>query len=320
MKSPWARCLWSLPVVLVLLVGPAADARPPGFELGSQPRLGAETAAVVQPDCPGGQIYDDGVAENGYSGNPATVSDFEAVHQFTPTAYPMLYTKVCIAFVSLGGPDLAFAIEVRDDDGPSGTPGTLLGSVPASATGIPGGLPCAFYEFDISGLGVVVSDGSVFIGPRYDPMTYPSRFVCGDESGTTPLHPGFVNFNLGDGFQPTQSVFPNYRAFLVRAQGVQKVAKQVTLKKKPAKVKPGKKVTLTATVTPCPGHEGDVIEFQMKKGGWKTKASKASDATCTAKFRPKIKKKTKFRAHSPEQDADHFAGTSGPVTVKIKKS
>ncbi|HSJ84597.1 MAG TPA: hypothetical protein VLA91_12345, partial [Acidimicrobiia bacterium] len=41
-------------------------------------------AALPQGDCAGGEIYDDGVAENAYSGNPATVDTFDGVMLFTP--------------------------------------------------------------------------------------------------------------------------------------------------------------------------------------------------------------------------------------------
>jgi hypothetical protein len=59
----------------------------------------------------------------------------------------------------------------------------------------------------------------VYIGVRWNPMLFPSRFICSDETVATPLHLGFVNFNLGGGWQATESVFGGYRALLVRAIG-----------------------------------------------------------------------------------------------------
>lgn len=181
------------------------------------------TAPTVGPvvlgggNCAGGEIYDDGTAENGYSGSPATISSFEGVQRFTPTSYPATYDTACVGLVSLAGPDLDFEIEVRADDGPGGEPGTLLGTVPVSAAGIPGGLPCTFYSYDISSLGLNIASGSVYIGVRWNPMTFPSRFVCADETPATPLHPGFINFNNPSQWQTTQTVFPSYRAKLIRA-------------------------------------------------------------------------------------------------------
>ena len=93
-------------------------------------------------------------------------------------------------------------------------------------------------------------------------------------------------------------------------------AKNVSLTAKPKKVRKGKKVTLTAVVSPCGGHEGDTVEL-LRKG---TRiASTASSASCTAVFKVKMKKKATFQAVSPAQDVDHLAGTSNTVAVKVKR-
>jgi Tol biopolymer transport system component len=91
--------------------------------------------------------------------------------------------------------------------------------------------------------------------------------------------------------------------------------KGVTLKAKPKKVEGGEKAKLKAKVSPCEGHEGDVVEFYRKK---KRFATKKSNGECVAKLKVKVKKTTKFTAISPEQDADHLAGTSKPVKVKVQ--
>lgn len=169
--------------------------------------------------CAGGEIYDDGSAENGYSGNPSVVTSFQGVMQFTPAAYPATYSSVCVGLVSLGGAALDFQIQVHDDDGAGGTPGTLLGSVPVSVTDLPGGLPCTFYTVDVSSLGLNVASGSVHVGVQWDPSVFPSRFICSDESPATTLRLGHINFNTGDGWQTTETLFPAYRAKLLRAVG-----------------------------------------------------------------------------------------------------
>lgn len=196
------------------MIGPAVLAQgvsldPVGPLVGT-PALGAN-------DCAGGEIYDDGGAENGYSGNAGLISTFEGVMQFTPSSYPATYDTVCLGLVSLAGANLDFEVEVRDDDGAGGTPGTLLGTLPTSVATIPGGLPCGWFQFDISSLNLNIASGSVFIGVRWNPMLFPSRFICADESVATPLHPGFVDFNNPTMWQTTQSVFPAYRAKLIRA-------------------------------------------------------------------------------------------------------
>lgn len=90
--------------------------------------------------------------------------------------------------------------------------------------------------------------------------------------------------------------------------------KSVSLKAKPKKVEKGRKTKLTAVVSPCGGHEGDLVEFYR---GSKKIASKASDGTCVAKLAVKMKKPATFKAVSPQQDADHLAGTSNAVKVKV---
>jgi len=198
--------IWALPALL--LAGAAA-------------LILAAAPAAAQGGCAGGEIYDDGTFENAYSGTPQ-VDTFEAVQQFTPPAYPATYDAVCVALATTAndGPSLNFEIEVRDDDGVGGSPGTPRGALPATADNIPAaGLSphdCAFYRFDISGLGLRVSDGSVFIGVRWPPPS-PNVYLCADQSPQTPLHPGFVNLNTGDGWQPAQDLFGSYRALSVRA-------------------------------------------------------------------------------------------------------
>ena len=93
-----------------------------------------------------------------------------------------------------------------------------------------------------------------------------------------------------------------------------KAPKLVTLKAKPKRVEEGEKTRLKARVTPCAGHEGDVVEFYRKR---KRIATKASNDACVAKLRTIVKRTTRFRALSPEQDGDHLAGVSKPVKVKV---
>ena len=63
----------------------------------------------------------------------------------------------------------------------------------------------------------------------------------------------------------------------------------------PKRVARGKKAKLKATVQPCAGHAGDVVELYRGK---KRIASRTSDASCTATFKVRIKRKAAFRAVS----------------------
>jgi hypothetical protein len=92
-------------------------------------------------------------------------------------------------------------------------------------------------------------------------------------------------------------------------------SKTVTLKG-PKSVVAAKKAKLTATVAPCAGHEGDTVELFRGK---KKVATVASDASCTAKFKVKVKKTSSFQAVSPKQDADHEAGTSKKLKVRARR-
>lgn len=203
-------------ILAALLVASPVHAQSAAAAMTDSPLSNGPVVRGVD-SCAGGEIYDDGSAENGYSGNPSVVSSFQGVMQFTPSVYPTTYGTVCVGLVGLGGANLDFQIQVHDDDGAGGAPGALLGSVPVSVTDLPAGLPCNFYEIDISSLNLGVASGSVHIGVQWDPSAFPSRFICSDETPATVLHPGFVNFNNGDGWQATETLFPGYRAKLIRA-------------------------------------------------------------------------------------------------------
>jgi Divergent InlB B-repeat domain len=96
--------------------------------------------------------------------------------------------------------------------------------------------------------------------------------------------------------------------------GTSPSAKTVALKAKPRRVEQGHRTRLTATVTPCGGHEGDLVEF-YRRG--KLIANKASNAECVAAVRVKVRRTARFQAVSPQQDADHLAGVSNRVKVRV---
>jgi Divergent InlB B-repeat domain len=93
--------------------------------------------------------------------------------------------------------------------------------------------------------------------------------------------------------------------------------KTVTLKAKPKKVDRGERSRLRAVVSPCAGHEGDVIQFLRKK---KKVATKKSNGSCVAKVKVKVKRTSVYRAVSPQQDDDHLTGTSNKVKVRVQRA
>lgn len=93
-------------------------------------------------------------------------------------------------------------------------------------------------------------------------------------------------------------------------------AKNVSLAAKPKKVERGKKTKLTAVVSPCAGREGNPVQFLRKQ---KLIAEQATDASCSAEVRVKVKRTSTYSAVAPQQGADDTTATSTPVKVKAKK-
>jgi hypothetical protein len=100
---------------------------------------------------------------------------------------------------------------------------------------------------------------------------------------------------------------------IVNAQFELQTPKSVSLKASDRRVDEGDKVTLKARVSPCGNHAGETV--QLKFGG--KIRSKTSSSQCEAKWRMRLKKTTRFRAVSPQQDEDHLTGTSKRVKVRV---
>ena len=102
-------------------------------------------------------IYDDGSAEDAYALN---FSGDKFAVRFTPSSYPVdLDTaRICLWPEWPDGDHEQFAIEVYDDDGPDGAPGTLLGG-PVYYTASDWG----WNDVDISGLGITITNGDFYI-------------------------------------------------------------------------------------------------------------------------------------------------------------
>ena len=148
---------------------------------------------------PGIIADDDGVAENGYSGNAAIVAEATFVQQFSAADFPQgSIDTVCIGWVSLGPSAVNFDIVVYDDDGPGGVPGTELSSVFASASGIPTGLPETVFAYDVSLEGISLpASGNFYLGVRFIPSD-PNVFIGADETGATNAGAGQLFFDTGD--------------------------------------------------------------------------------------------------------------------------
>ena len=98
------------------------------------------------------------------------------------------------------------------------------------------------------------------------------------------------------------------------------VRKKVTLRRSADVVARGETVRLTARVSPCAGHAGEIVELLKREGkSFSVVAHRKSNADCFALFFRKIWRDDRFRARSPAQDADHLAGRSRGVLVKVKR-
>ena len=100
--------------------------------------------------------YDDGDADNAYAwydaGNGFAV-------RFTSSQYPINLTTARFCFWP-EWPDSdheEFAVQIYDDNGPGGDPGTLLGSVTATASN------WGWCDVDISSLGITITSGDFYI-------------------------------------------------------------------------------------------------------------------------------------------------------------
>ena len=203
------------------------------LSISAQAQLADEIGAISNAEGPRGGTptvcsdpsiisVDDGVAENGYSGNAAVVSEATIVQLFNAADFPQgSIDTVCLGWVSLGPSSINFEIVVFDDDGAGGVPGTELGAVAASATGIPTGLPETVLSYDVSGAGIgVPASGNFYIGVRFVPSD-PNFFIAADETGATNVGAGQLFFDTGDpmndDWQAINVLFPNYSALIVRA-------------------------------------------------------------------------------------------------------
>ncbi len=165
--------------------------------------------------CEGGDVHDDGTAENGYGWGHGS----NLVQRFTPASYPYVYTDVCVAFTQAGGdPNLSFDVLILDDDGPGGGPGTALASIPAVAAGVPAWMNHSFFSVDVEGASPAIEDGSVYIGVGWDDASELGFFVAADESLGTPQQTGYFSSD-GSTWEAIANTFSGYKSLLVRTDG-----------------------------------------------------------------------------------------------------
>lgn len=178
----------------------------------------------ITPGCdaatPGILVHDDGMPEDGYRDGSGLFSINAYVDRFTPSAYPATLTTACVSFLTLGPTSQDFDLIVYDDTGFDGGPGNLIASVPATATDIPDTATAAFVKVDLSGLGISIASGSVYIGAQWNPLDPGDVFIASDTNGEANAGHGYhmrgSDLGLGS-WDRTIDEFGDYHALLVRA-------------------------------------------------------------------------------------------------------
>lgn len=178
-------------------------------------RGGSPYLPQVGPMCSGGVAADDGSIEQGYRvGAP----DVRLVQRLIPPSYPSTLSRVCACWLTGSDPSsMSFNFLIYDDDGPGGTPGSFLGSVPSSIS-IGSPLTASFVGQDCSALGLQFTSGGAYVGVQWDGVANEDLFVCADEGPGTTLAQVFQSTNAGSSWQPITDTFPTDRALMFRAE------------------------------------------------------------------------------------------------------
>jgi hypothetical protein len=136
-----------------------------------------------QANCSDGQVYDDGVFEDGDGLNPSTVARGGWLQSVESPSYPARLNAVCVCWARIGSAEnVSFDLGVWNFTG--GLVGALLGTVPnLQATNVPMASVTnfgQFYRYDISSANIVAT-GPVLVGPIW--RTSSGRFyVCSDQT------------------------------------------------------------------------------------------------------------------------------------------
>lgn len=167
-------------------------------------------------------VHDDNQAENGLGWN-AAANVGRLADQFTPELYPATLETVCVSFITNASvTSFDFRLNVYDDDGAGGSPGSLLAGKDLTVTPTPiAGIPFTptFQNFDISDLGIVINDGSVYLSVEWDASTAPEGvFLANDETPATPYANGYFGTDGGPWTAfADDEVFEDNRALMIRA-------------------------------------------------------------------------------------------------------
>ncbi|HBL29057.1 MAG TPA: hypothetical protein DD490_19655 [Acidobacteria bacterium] len=171
--------------------------------------FGTSEGKSVSPQCSAGVVYDDGGLNDFYSIGNGDPGDSTMVMKFDLPPGTAALDQACVCFSRLNASSptsMAFEIMVYNDNGPGGTPGTLLGSVPAFASSLPVAGSSQFYSVNLSAAGIVLPDTGVYVGARWPGGNI---LLCGDRSGTTVQRSNFGSGNEGLSWNSLANLFPS---------------------------------------------------------------------------------------------------------------
>lgn len=231
-------------------------------------RLGLQSmVAQAAPDCTGATgaiIYDDGGFENAIS---APVAGGLQVMSFDLPANAAGVQQVCIALTRSSGSstaDLPFSVVFYAADGPSGTPGTQLASVPATATAVPvssgGTVSTQFYAVAIGSALTLPAARTIYVGAQFDGSQ--GFFVGVDQSLTTQVRTAYLSIDDGATWTvPTDAGVPQFHAFGIRVDPI--LAQTNCVPTTTAMCLQGSRFQVAATFQPPGGAQGQAQTVQL---------------------------------------------------------
>lgn len=208
-------------IALTLMLTSSTVAAARGQTPWTERRSFPDGADAIRPsatsfDCSDGLVYDDGTFETPLK--PTSVfADLQIVMRLDPGPAPARLERVCTCWGKtsiLESSEYEFDVVVYDDDGPGGTPGTLLGRKSVRATGITGNP--GFHGFDVSDLGITLGSGSVYVGVDAVGGGPGDPAFCGDTDGPA-NRPVYSAGRGGSSWSDVRDSVPSLRAVGVRA-------------------------------------------------------------------------------------------------------
>ncbi len=206
--------LVALPILL-MTIGSELAAQQDARTLRALAPFGPQLIGKAGPQCSGGAAVDDGSMENGY--RIPFASDARFVQRLTPTTYPSLVSRLCVCWENSDPASMGFNFLVYADDGPSGQPGTLLGTKVGAVS--------SSLSFKTQWIGVACTDldaevesGGVLVGVSWNAAANFHFFVCADESHGTPQATMFESANAGGTWTPVVFDQSGARALGLRAE------------------------------------------------------------------------------------------------------